>query len=331
VRTPADIEREANSSNRRGTPLPLLIRLLGWSARHGTALLAASILAGIACAPLAAALRPAVAPAVALLMTLVLLRIDPAQVIAWLRRPLLVLGLSAWVLVACPLVAFVATRAMGLNGPLGGGLVLGAAACAAVSAPAFARLVGLDAEISLVVSVVTTALLPFTAPPLALGLLGLDLAITIPGLMLRLLLIVGIPALLAWGLRAVLGPARLARAAAGLDGGVVLILVVFAFGVMDGVQARLLADPLWVLGGVALAMAGNLGLNALTAAVIWPLGRTLALSAGMLAGNRNQALFLAVLPAAADPGVLLFFALGQVPMFLSPFLLRPIYARLRQS
>jgi BASS family bile acid:Na+ symporter len=276
-------------------------------------------------------LRPVVAPAVALLMTLVLLRIDPTQVIAWLRRPLLVFGLSGWVLVACPLLAFAATRAVGLDGPLGAGLVLGAAACAAVSAPAFARLVGLDAEISLVVSVLTTALVPFTAPPLALGLLGLDLAITIPGLMLRLLLIVGLPALLAWGLRAALGPARLARAGPALDGSVVLVLVVFAFGVMDGVQARLVADPLWVLGGVALAMAGNLGLNALTAAVLWPLGRRLALSAGMLAGNRNQALFLAVLPAAADPGVLLFFALGQVPMFLSPFLLRPVYARLRQT
>ncbi|WP_431268949.1 hypothetical protein [Dankookia sp. P2] len=309
----------------------MLLRLIGWPARHGTALLAASIFLGVASAPLAAALRPLVTPAVALLMTLVLLRIDPAQVVAWLRRPLLVLGLSAWVLVACPLVAFAATRAAGLDGPLGTGLVLGAAACAAVSAPAFARLVGLDAEISLVVSVLTTLLLPFTAPPLALGLLGLDLAITVPGLMLRLLLIVGLPALLAWGLRAALGPARLARAGTALDGSVVLILVVFAFGVMHGVQARLLADPLWVLGGVALAMAGNLGLNALTAAVLWPLGRNLALSSGMLAGNRNQALFLAVLPAAADPGVLLFFALGQVPMFLSPFLLRPVYARVRDG
>jgi len=35
-----------------------------------------------------------------------------------------------------------------------------------------------------------------------------------------------------------------------------------------------------------------------------------------------------VLPAAADPGVLLFFALGQVPMFLGPAMLRPLYRRL---
>jgi len=270
-----------------------------------------------------------VSPIVALLMTLVLLRIDPTLVLAWLRRPWLVVGLSAWVLLACPVAAWAATRIAGLDGPLGAGLVLMAASCAATSAPAFARLVGLDAEISLVVAVLTTAALPFTAPPLALGLLGLDLAVSIPGLMLRLLLIVGLPALLAGVLRRALGPARLARAGTALDGTVVLVLVVFAFGVMDGVQARLLAEPLWVLGGVALAMAGNLGLNAVTALALWPLGRRLALSAGMLAGNRNQAIFLAVLPSTADPGVLLFFALGQVPMYVSPFLLRPIYARLR--
>ncbi|WP_165982133.1 hypothetical protein [Dankookia rubra] len=48
----------------------------------------------------------------------------------------------------------------------------------------------------------------------------------------------------------------------------------------------------------------------------------------MLAGNHSRALFLAVLPAAADPGVPLFLALGEVPMFLSLLLLRPVYARL---
>ncbi len=276
-------------------------------------------------------MRGVVTPAVALLMTLVLLRIDPTQILAWVRRPWLVAGLSAWVLLACPLIAYGATRVAGLDGPLGAGLVLMAASCAATTAPAFARLNGLDAEISLLVALVTTALVPFTAPPLALGLLGIDLAISVPGLMLRLGLVVGLPALAAVALRRLLGPARLARAGRSVDGLTVLVLVVFAFGVMDGVQARLLAEPLWVLGGMALALAGNLGLNALTALLLWPGGVRLALAAGLLAGNRNQALFLAVLPAAADPGVLLFFALGQVPMFLSPFLLRRAYRRLLQA
>ncbi|MBL6456150.1 hypothetical protein JMJ55_12510 [Belnapia sp. T6] len=308
-----------------------LLRFLDWSARHGTALLAASIFAGVAYAPLAAATRGLVSPAVALLMTLVLLRIDPAQILAWIRRPLLVAGLSAWVLLACPLIAWGAARAAGLDGPLGAGLVLMAASCSATTAPAIARLNGLDAEISLLVALVTTALVPLTAPPLALGLLGLDLAISIPGLMLRLGLVVGVPALLALLLRRWIGPARLEAAGRGVDGLVVLVLVVFGFGVMDGVQARLLAEPLWVLGGTILALAGNLGLNALTALLWRPGGLRLALAAGLLAGNRNQALLLAVLPAAADPGVLMFFALGQVPIFVSPFLLRPAYRRLMRD
>lgn len=329
VRTPWHIEPRGQTSNRRGRPTLSPLRLLEWPARHGGPLLAASIFAGIAIAPLAAALRDVVTPAVALLMTLVLLRIDPAQVMAWLRRPRVVAFLSAWLLLACPLIAFAATRALGMDGPLGAGVVLVAASCAVTSAPAFARLVGLDAEISLVVAVVTTALLPFTAPPLALGLLGLDLAISVPGLMLRLLLIVGLPALVALLVRRIAGAARLERAARPIDGAAVLTLVIFAFGVMDGVQARLLVDPLWVLGGIAAAFGGNLGLNALTAAALAPaLGARAALTAGLLAGNRNQAVFLAVLPAGADPDILMFFALGQIPMFLSPFLLKPAYRRL---
>ena len=308
------------------------IRFLEWSARHGGVLLAIAILAPVAYGPLASVMRPIVTPSVAFLMTLVLLRIDPAQVMAWLRRPGVVALISAWMLLVSPLIVFAATRAVGLDGSLGAGVALVAASCAVSSAPAFARLVGLDAEISLVVAVLTTVLLPFTAPPVALWLLGLDLAISLQGLMLRLLMIIGIPALGAVLLRHWLGQARLDRAAKPLDGAVVLVLVLFAFGVMDGVNARLLADPLWLIGAIGVALAGSLGLNALTALVMAPLlGRQTGLTAGLLAGNRNQAVFLAVLPAGADPDVLLFFGIGQIPMYIGPFLLRSIYGRLRPA
>lgn len=303
---------------------------LEWVGRHGGALLAAGIVAPVLCGPLAELFRPVVTPSVAVLMTLVLLRIDPAQVIAWLKRPGVVALVSAWMLLVSPLVVFGVTRALGLDGALGAGVTLVAASCAVTTASAFARLVGLDAEISLVVSVVTTALLPFTAPPIALGLLGLDLNISVTGLMLRLLMIIGLPALAALVLRRWLGQARLDRAAKPLDGAVVFILVLFAFGVMDGVNARLLADPWWLIAGIGVAIAGSLGLNLLTTLAMVPLlGRQTGLSAGLLAGNRNQAVFLAVLPAGADPDVLLFFGIGQIPMYLGPFVLRKVYERLR--
>jgi BASS family bile acid:Na+ symporter len=303
--------------------------LLEWAARHGGLLLAGCIFVGVAVPPLAALLRETLTVTVAGLMTLVMLRIDLGQVLGYLRRPLLVAALIAWILLACPLIVYALTRMLGLDGPLGAALVIMATGCAATSSPAFARLVGLDASISLVVAVISTLLVPFTAPPLALGLLGIDLAISIGGLMARLALIVLLPLLLALLIRRVVAPSRLADWSGMVDGAVVVLLVMYGIGVMDGMLAKLLAEPAWVAGGLALAFLGNFGLNALTALATWPAGPKVALATGLLSGNRNMALYLAVLPAATEPRILLFFALCQFPLFLSPFLLRPVYDRLR--
>jgi predicted Na+-dependent transporter len=294
-------------------------------------LLAGCIFVGVAVPPLASILRETLTVTVAGLMTLVLLRIDLAQVLAYLRRPLLVAALLAWLLLACPILVFAVVRVAGLDGPLGAAVVIMATGCAATSSPAFARLVGLDASISLVAAVLSTLLVPFTAPPLALGLMGIDLSISLGGLMARLALIVGLPLLLALLIRRVTPPDRLAGWSAVVDGTVVLLLVMYGIGVMDGMQAKLLAEPAWVAGGLALAFLGNFGLNAATALAFLPAGQRVALAAGLLSGNRNMALYLAVLPAATDARILLFFALCQFPLFLSPFLLRPIYDRLRPS
>ena len=292
-------------------------------------LLAVGIFAGVFIPPLAALFRDFVTITVAGLMTLVLLRVDLAQVVAYLRRPVLVAAMTAWLLLLMPVIAYAVAMAGGLDGPLGAALVISATGCAATSSPAFARLVGLDGEISLVVAVVTTLLVPFTAPPLALGLMGIDLAISLGGLMTRLALVVGLPLLVSIAIRRLVRLEVLHRFGPSVDGAVVWLVVLYGFGVMDGMLAKLLAEPGWVLGGLALAFAGNFGMNALTAAVFLPAGRRLALAGGLLAGNRNMALYLAVLPAATDERILLFFALCQFPLFLSPFLLRPVYARLR--
>jgi BASS family bile acid:Na+ symporter len=305
------------------------LRFLEWSARQGSTLLALGIFAGVFIPPLAALFRDVVTITVAGLMTLVLLRVDPAQVLSYLRRPVLVAALTFWLLLAMPVLTYGVTLAAGLEGPLGAALVISAMGCAATSSPAFARMVGLDGEISLVVALVTTLLIPFTAPPLALGLMGIDLAISLGGLMTRLALVVGLPLLISIAIRAVVSKGTLTRVGPAVDGAVVWLVVLYGFGVMDGMLARLLQEPAWLLGGLALAFAGNLGMNAATALVFLPAGRRLALAGGLLAGNRNMALFLAVLPAATDERILLFFALCQFPLFLSPFLLRPVYARVR--
>ncbi|WP_424134424.1 bile acid:sodium symporter family protein [Roseomonas chloroacetimidivorans] len=310
--------------------MPLRLAL-EWFARHGGVLLAAGIFAGLLTPPLAAAMRDVVTPSVAGLTTLVLLRIDPAQVLGYLRRPVLVTALLAWVLLASPVLAFAVARLTGLDPALAAGLVIMATGPAAISSPAFARMVGLDGEVSLVVAVLSTLLVPFTAPPLALGLLGIDLSISVPALMGRLALLVGMPLALAVLIRRMTPPVVLDRWGKAVDGTVVLLVVIFGFGIMDGVLARLLAAPGFVLGGAALAFGGSFALNAAAALAFRAAGQPLGLTAGLLSGNRNTALFFAVLPAATDPKILLFFALCQFPLFLTPFLLRPFYRRLNRK
>jgi BASS family bile acid:Na+ symporter len=309
--------------------MPPLLRFLEASARRGPSLLAFGIFAGLLLPPLAAAFRDVITPTVFGLMTLVMLRVDFSRVLGFLTRPAMVLAVLAVLLFVSPLIAHAVASAIGLPGGLGAALVLMATGCAATSSPAFARLVGLDGDVSFVVAILSTLLVPFTAPPLALGLLGLDLALSVWDLMGRLALVVGLPLCLSLVIRALAGPERLERGGRAVDGAVVWLVVFYGFGVMDGMLARLLADPAWVLGGVGLAFGAAAGLNLLTAGMRWWAGRRVALAAGLLSGNRNMALYLAVLPATTDPDVLLFFALCQFPLFLSPFLLKPVYARIR--
>jgi len=306
-------------------------RFLEACARQGARILAVSIFVGLFVPPLASVFRDVVTITVAGLMTLVLLRVDFSQVLGWLRRPLLIAGLLAWLLIGCPILAFALTAFLPLSPGYVAGLVVLATGCAATSSPAFARLVGLDGEVAFVVSILSTFLVPFTAPPIALGLMNIDLALSLGGLMARLALLVGLPMALSLVLRRIIPPAALARDARAIDGCVVLLVAVYGVGVMDGVLAMLLAAPVHVASGVGMAFAGCLGLNLATALVFSAAGPRFSLAGGLLSGNRNMALYLAVLPRETDADILLFLTLCQFPLFLSPFLLGPVYRRLRRG
>ncbi len=300
-------------------------------ARQGARVLAISIFIGLAVPPLAGLFRDVVTITVAGLMTLVLLRVDFSQVLAWLRRPLLIATLLAWLLLGCPILAYAAASFLPISPAFAAGLVVLATGCAATSSPAFARLVGLDGEVAFVVSILSTFLVPFTAPPMALGLMNIDLALSLGGLMTRLALLVGLPMALSLVLRRIIPAPALAREARAVDGMVVLLVAAYGVGVMDGVLALFMASPLHVLSGVALAFGGCLGLNLATALAFSAAGPRLSLAAGLLSGNRNMALYLAVLPQETAPDILLFLTLCQFPLFLSPFLLGPVYRRLRRG
>jgi BASS family bile acid:Na+ symporter len=60
------------------------------------------------------------------------------------------------------------------------------------------------------------------------------------------------------------------------------------------------------------------------------LGRSSALTVGLIGGNKNMAVVWASLSvtAASSPDLMLFFACAQLPIYLLPAALAPVYRRL---
>lgn len=305
----------------------LAFRVLTALGRHATPLLAGGVFSGLLLQGLAAALKPLLLPSIGVLLFLSVLRLDWTRVFAYARRPAAAGLATLWQLVASPLLVWGLATAIGLPPALIAALVLNAAASPVFSSTAFARLLGLDVELTVVVLTVTTLLLPLTLAPLALGLLSRETAIGAVDYALRVGLFLVLPLAAAWAARRLFGETRIDSLDAALQGLIVIVLLVFAIAVMDGVTPRILSEGGTVLLYLTCAFALNLGFQAATPLIFRPMGPRPALSLGLVAGNRNMALVFAV-TGATEPDLLLYLGVAQIPIYLSPLLTRPVYGRL---
>lgn len=301
-----------------------MLRALAFLGRHAGALLAGGILVGIVLPPLAAVMAPLLLPSIVLLLVVALTRLEGREILALLRRPAASAAVVAWLLLVSPVLM---TGAVALIGPapnLGTAMVLSAACPPIMSAIAFAFMVGLDAALCTVVVFAAMFLVPLTLPPLALLLLGLKLDIDVLAFMARLAAITGGSLLAALAIRAVVTRAAIERQRQGLDGVAVIGLLVFAVAIMDGVGAAALARPGYVAATLVAAFAANLGMQVAGFLAFAWMARKRALAVALTSGNRNMGLLLAALGAAAEFDVVLYLALGQIPVYLVP-LCGPIY------
>lgn len=305
----------------------MLAHLVASAARNAAAVLAAGVFSGLVLPDAATALRPLLTPAVWGLLVLAGLRVDWAKVTEHRRQPLRIAAAMVWLLLLSPLAMAGIAGALGLPAGLAAALVLMAAAPPIISSPAFAVLIGLDAPLALMVMAVATVLTPLLLPLIAVNIIGLPLTTDTVTLALHLAGFI-ISALLAAAVVVrLIGRERLARGAATIDFASVVLLLAFAVAIMDGLTARLIAAPLQLLIVLAIAFAANAVLQAAGTLIFARLGRRAALTCGFLTGNRNMALLLAVLPAGTDPDVLLYFAVGQIPIYMLPLFMARLYRR----
>lgn len=296
--------------------------LLAALGRHARWALPLGVFVGIVLPPLAGALRPVLTAAVIGTLTAALLRLDPAALVAALRAPGRAMLLVAWLLVVSPLLVWFAAGLFGLSDELRLVLLLQAAAPPIGSSAVFALMLGLDGVLAMVGAVLATLLLPVTLTPLVAWLLpAAGVQVDLVAFAARVVMVVAAPFVLAWALRAALGRARLVRHDALLGGLNVVLLVVFAIAVMDGVTARLLADPSTVLRLLAAACVAAVLLHAAGWALLRHAGPQVAWSSALVSGNRNMGLMLAVTAGTAGEVFSLYVGIAQIPMYFAPLVL----------
>ena len=307
------------------------VAALSWLGRQGTRAVAALVAIGIALPSIGAILKPYVTEAVFVLLCIAFLRLDAAAFKTCLRRPAIVLAATAWTSVAIPVLFGASCLAFGLNKQapdLFLGLMLQAVASPMMAAPALAALMGLDATLVLVALIASTALVPLTAPLLALVFVGRSLSIPPLILAIKLFVILAGAALVGLIVRRALGLAAIARHKERIDGLNILVLFVFVAAVMESVGARLLATPLLTTGLAALAFVVFSAVLLLTTLLFLSAGRARALALGFMASQRNMGLMLAATGGALPDLTWLYFALSQFPIYLSPQLLQPLARRI---
>lgn len=305
-----------------------MMALLSWFGKHATATMAVGVFIGLVIPDAAAAARPLLVPAIVVMLVFSLLRLDPAAIRDAVTAPLRILPAVAFLLLLSPLIGFAAAEALGLEGGVRTALVIWSASPPLISVPAIATLVGLNGALALTVSTTAGLLMPLTLPPIVLALIGLELDIDPVTLALRLALLLAGSALAAAAVRRLTGTERLSRHASAIDGAFVLVMLLFAVAVMDGVTRAALAEPWRIAGLTALVFAASLTMQALGWLAFSPAGMRTAGTIALAAGNRNMAIVLGAAPAAFEPDTFLYLGLLQFPIYLLPALLRPIYRRM---
>ena len=305
--------------------LALLLDTLG---RHATWALFGGVLIGLALPGLAALARPLLAPCVVLLLTAALLRVDWTVMLGYARRPALLLGLAAWCMLVCPVVTWLLIGLVPLPASLSTAIVLMAAAPPILAATGIAVVLGLDGALTTVAVLLSTVLTPLSVPLLALALLDLELDIGLVEFMLRLGLVIGAALALALVAKRFYSPEALRARARQIDGIFVILMLVFAVAIMDGVSEVILSRPAHAALWLGAAFVANPILQILGALAFAGLGRRRALTAGLLSGNCNMGVMLATLPPEGNFDIVLYFALAQLPMYMLPALLAPAYRRI---
>jgi predicted Na+-dependent transporter len=294
---------------------------LAWLGRQGTKAIMLWVVLGIALPSVGSVMKAYVTHAIFLLLCLAFMGMDVSIFKGYLRRPGLVLLGVFWSALIMPLLVGFGAIALGLSTQWPDffmALTLQAVASPLMSGPALAALMGLDATLVLVTLIMSTALIPFTAPLLAHFFLGSTLSFSSVAMGLKLLALLLGAAIVAFALRRAIGLATIVQHKTSLSGASILVLFVFLSAMLQSVSEHLWAEPMATLKLTLWGLLIFLVLLISSTLLFLPAGRKRALSMGFAVSQRNMGLMLAATGGQVPELVWLYFGLAQLPIYLSP-------------
>ena len=312
--------------------MSILAALARAAARHGKAILILGLLAGILFPGVATAMKPWLGELIAFMLFVAALRIGPRRAIGAISDLRDSVGFALALQIALPLSTAGLLAAAGVSHALGTALVLMMAAAPISGSPNLVILCGHDPAPALRQLVVGTALLPVTVIPVFWVMPGLGELGPVAIAAARLLGIIALATGAAFLIRGLVWRDPTPDGLAVVDGISALLMAIVVVGLMAAVGPAMRNDPAGLIAALVAAFAGNFGLQIASALLLERTGRrSLAVPLGIVAGNRNIALFLAALPASVTDPLLLFIGCYQIPMYLTPMLLAAFYRRRASS
>ncbi len=287
----------------------------------------AGLVAGLLLPGLAEPMRPLLPPLVALLLFLTVLRIEPSVLLGSFTDLRQVVTAVAGFQILLPMFVLI----IGFSGGWTGSsiflaLLIMVAAPSIAGSPNMCLMMGYPAEHALRLLVVGTAILPLTAFPIfaLLPELG-DLSFVLQAVF-RLFLTIALATLAAIALRwsFLRTPSR--TTLQNIEGLGTITLAVFVIGLMPSLSATALVNPAVALFWIALACAVNFGaqiISFLLTRTRIPAEQAAAVS--LIAGNRNIAIFFVALPPEVTGPIMVFIGAYQIPMYLTPIVMRRLY------
>ena len=305
----------------------MVLRSLIFIAINGRYTLVAGLVAGFLLPTASIIIKDLLPQLVALLLFLTAFRIGHKKVISSFQKLSLVLLVVLTLQLMLPLLAMGILSIFQISSSMFSiALILILAAPSITGAPNFAILLNAKPESAFQALIIGTAILPITVIPIFWFIPELGGFIEVFNASFHLFITIFLTTLLGFILRALVFPKLDEDLTTAVDGMTALTLAFMVIGLMAALRPSIVSDPMSVFKWLIFALTVNLGLQFVTYHLLKFLKFSeLAAPIGIISGNRNIALYLVALPIMQSDQLLIFLGCYQIPMYLTPIIMRKVY------